>query len=42
MQKGGEVGIELKDDKLVFNYGLDQRKSEVSRSRNTENEAVVV
>jgi len=42
MQKGGEVGIDLKDDELVFNYGLVERKSELSRSRNTENEAVVV
>jgi ATP-dependent Clp protease ATP-binding subunit ClpA len=42
MQKGGEVGIDLKDDELVFNYGLVERKSELSRSRNTENEAMVV
>jgi len=42
MQKGGEVGIDLKDDKLVFNYGLAERKSGESRSRNRENEAAVV
>ena len=42
MQKGGGVGIDLKDDKLVFNYGLVERKSEESRSRHAENEAVVV
>jgi ATP-dependent Clp protease ATP-binding subunit ClpA len=42
MQRGGEVGIDLKDDKLVFNYGLVERKSEESRRRNKEKEAVVV
>ena len=42
MQKGGEVGVDLKDDKLVFNYGPVERKSGESRSRNKENEAAVV
>jgi len=42
MQKGGEVGVDLKNDKLVFNYGPVERKSRESRSRNRENEAVVV
>ncbi|MGB9439546.1 MAG: ATP-dependent Clp protease ATP-binding subunit ClpA [Desulfobacterales bacterium] len=42
MQKGGEVGVALKNDKLVFNYGPVERKSRESRSRNRENEAVVV
>jgi ATP-dependent Clp protease ATP-binding subunit ClpA len=42
MQKGGEVGIDLKNDELVFKYGLVERKSGESRSRNRENEAAVV
>ncbi len=42
MQKGGEVGVALKNDKLVFNYGPVERKSRESRSRNRENEAAVV
>ena len=42
MQKGGEVGIDLKNDKLIFDYGLIERKSRESRSRDVENEAVVV
>ena len=42
MQRGGGVGIDLKGDKLVFNYGLVERKSRESRSRNKEKEAVVV
>ncbi len=42
MQKGGEVGIDLKDDKLVFEYGPIERKAMQSRSRKVENEAVVV
>ena len=42
MQKGGGVGIDLKGDKLVFNYARVERKSEESRSRNKEKEAVVV
>ena len=42
MQKGGEVGVALKNDKLVFNYSPVERKSRESRSRNRENEAAVV
>ena len=42
MQKGGEVGIDLKNDKLVFDYGLVERKSRESQSQDVENEAVVV
>jgi ATP-dependent Clp protease ATP-binding subunit ClpA len=42
MQKGGEVGIDLKNDELVFKYGPVERKSGESRSRNRENEAAVV
>jgi len=42
MQKGGEVGIDLKNDKLIFDYGLIERKSRESQSRDVENEAVVV
>ena len=42
MQKGGEVGVALKNDKLVFNYGPVERKSRESRSRSRENEAAVV
>jgi ATP-dependent Clp protease ATP-binding subunit ClpA len=42
MQKGGEVSIDLKDDKLVFNYSPVERKPRESRSREIENEAVVV
>jgi ATP-dependent Clp protease ATP-binding subunit ClpA len=42
MQKGGGVGIDLKGDKLVFNYARVERKSQESRSRNKEKEAVVV
>ena len=42
MQKGGEVGIDLRDDKLVFDYGLVERPSEKSQIRDTEDEAVVV
>ena len=42
MQKGGEVDIDLKNDKLVFNYGLVDRKSRESQNRDIENEAVVV
>ena len=42
MQRGGGVDIDLKDDKLVFNYGLVERKSEESRRQDAENEAVVV
>jgi ATP-dependent Clp protease ATP-binding subunit ClpA len=42
MQKGGEVGIDLKDDELAFNYGPVERKSGESPSRNKEKEAMVV
>jgi ATP-dependent Clp protease ATP-binding subunit ClpA len=42
MQKGGEVGIDLKNDKLVFDYGLVERKSREPQSQDVENEAVVV
>ena len=42
MQKGGEVSIDLKDDKLVFNYSPVERKPRESRSREIESEAVVV
>ena len=42
MQKGGEVGIDLKNDKLVFDYGPVERKSRESQSQDVENEAVVV
>ena len=42
MQKGGAVGIDLKNDQLVFDYGLVERKSRESQSQDVENEAVVV
>jgi ATP-dependent Clp protease ATP-binding subunit ClpA len=42
MQKGGEVGIDLKNDRLVFDYGLVESKSRESQSQDVENEAVVV
>ena len=42
MQKGGEVGIDLKDDKLFFDYGQVERKSEASQSRDAKNEEAVV
>jgi ATP-dependent Clp protease ATP-binding subunit ClpA len=42
MQKGGEVGVNLKNDKLVFKYGPIERKSGESRSRTKENEVAVV
>ena len=42
MQKGGEVNIDLKDDKLVFNYGPVERKPRQPRSRKVEKEVVVV
>jgi ATP-dependent Clp protease ATP-binding subunit ClpA len=42
MQKGGEVGVDLKDDKLVFNYDLAQRKSEKSHRPKAKSEAVLV
>jgi ATP-dependent Clp protease ATP-binding subunit ClpA len=42
MQKGGEVGIDLKNDKLVFDYGLVEPKSKETQTQDAENEAVVV
>jgi len=42
MQKGGEVGVDLKNDKPVFNYGPVEPKSGESRSRIREKEAAVV
>ncbi|MGD1973015.1 MAG: ATP-dependent Clp protease ATP-binding subunit ClpA [Desulfobacterales bacterium] len=42
MQKGGEVGIDLKNDKLIFDYGRVDRKSRKSQSQDVEDEAVVV
>jgi ATP-dependent Clp protease ATP-binding subunit ClpA len=42
MQKGGEVGIDLKEDKLVFDYSLVERKAGETHSRDAENEAVLV
>ncbi len=42
MQKGGEIGIDLKEDKLVFNYSLVERKVEKIHNRDAENEAVLV
>jgi ATP-dependent Clp protease ATP-binding subunit ClpA len=42
MQKGGAVGIDLKNDKLVFDYGLVEPKPRESQSQDAENEAVVV
>jgi hypothetical protein len=42
LQKGGVVGIDLKDDELAFNYGPVERKSGESPSRNKEKEAMVV
>jgi ATP-dependent Clp protease ATP-binding subunit ClpA len=42
MQKGGEVGIDLKNDKLVFKYGTIERKTRQSRSRKVEKEAEAV
>ena len=42
MQKGGEVGVDLEDDKLVFNYGPAERKTRESHSQDAEPEAVLV
>jgi len=42
LQKGGEVSIDFKDDKLVFNYGLVERKSEKSHRQDAKSEAVLV
>ena len=42
MQKGGEVGIDLKNDKLIFDFGRVERKSRKSQSQDIEDEAVVV
>jgi hypothetical protein len=42
MQKGGEVGVDLKDGKLVFSYGEVERKTRESRSQEAEHEAALV
>ncbi len=42
MQKGGEVSIDLQEDKLVFDFGHDERKTRESRRQNVENEVEVV
>jgi ATP-dependent Clp protease ATP-binding subunit ClpA len=42
MQKGGEVGIDLEEDKLVFDYSLVERKAGETHRRDAENEAVLV